>query len=505
MDSTVESIFLPLASDSMWSNPVEQWGLGSDNGFTRFRRALQATTSTGLWEQALQEQVEQNQRLKPINFSSSLIPSPLIFRHSIDSSGAIINDFNALAETDSDGLAAPVATDITDSLTSSKNPNVTSEEETATTTPLPTAVDRIVGNPDVPYYFDPEYFVANPDRIFMTYRDAANKIWLTKIDPNTGTPLSSGKGIFLGTTVSEVQGPEFGLDAGGLAVYYTGLDQNGFEQVFKTPLDGSFAPETEQLTFDLQDNTKVVPSKNAKDPEVSISYYSRNAQGWTTFVVAKESDADNTVRVPLNFGDGGNEPHQWVPGRSAILTSLKDQEGYYQVARFNPKTEQTMILTQDPANKADAKIYEAPEYDNRLLYAVKQDTSEVLFYLFNESTVTFDPLTTLTVPTELGSAEELYLDSVEVFSIKGQTYVAAAVGLRENTVGPRDSVLVEELWIMSLDQQQNPINLKVNSDGVDSFFDPEVIIPDSAGDKVLISYWTAGFPNELHTVEITFP
>lgn len=368
---------------------------------------------------------------------------------------------------------------------------------------FPSVVDRIVGKSNVPYYFDPEYFVVNSERILMTYRDEINRIWLTKIDPLTGAPTSPGKGVFLGTTVPEVQGPEFGFDSGGLAVYYTSLDQNGLEQVFKTPLDGNFVPE--QLTFDLEDNTKVVPTQNFADPEVRVSYFSRDAKGMTRFVAAKENSADDTVRVPLNFGDGGNEPYQWIPERSAILTSLKDQDGFYQVARFDVETERTLILTNDSSNKADAKIYEAPEYDSRLLYAVIQDTSEIAFYLFNEMTGNFDSLTTLTVPTELGLPEEIYLDSVEAFSLQGQTYVVAAIGLQENVVGPRDAILAEELWIMSLDQQQDPINLQINSEGVDPFFDPEVIIPNPSLNKALISYWTSGFPNELHTVEITFP
>jgi len=366
---------------------------------------------------------------------------------------------------------------------------------------LPTAVDRIVGSPEVKYYFDPEYFVVNPDRILMTYQDAINRIWLTKIDPITGTP--QGRGRFLGRTVPEVQGPEFGLDANGLAVYYTNVDENGFEQVFKTPLDGNFAPE--QLTFDLQDNTKVVPTQNILEPQVRLSYYSRNEQGATQFVAAKESSADETVRIPINFGDGGNEPYQWVPGQPALLPSLIDQNGFYQIARFDVETGQTFILTNDPSNKADAKIDDAPEFETRLLYAVVQDTSEVAFYLFNDETRVFDDLTRLSIPTDLGSAEELYLDSVEAFNIQGRTYVAAAVGLRENTIGPRDAVIVEELWLISLDQEQDPVNLKINAEGIDPFFDPEVIIPDPNGDRALISYWTLGFPNELHTVEVIFP
>jgi len=380
--------------------------------------------------------------------------------------------------------------------------NVLQEVVIANTESL-TVIDRIVGDP-LTLYSDPEYLVVDPDNVYMTYRSQGSQAWFTRIDPMTGAPISSlGKGIFMGQTLpaSQVQGPEFGVDAGGAAVFYTGLDEQGQEQAFKTPLDGNFI--TEQLTFEGSYNARILPTQNVQEPEVSISYYHETEQGIVRFATAKESNADERTFIPINYGDGGNEMPQWVPDRLAILTSLRDEDGFYQVARFDVETQKTNILTTSPINKADSNIFEAPEFDSRLLYAVSQDAPEVLFYVWNEATKTFDDLTTLTVPTDLGAPEEIYLDSVEAFGIQGRTYVAMGVGLKDNTVGDQDAVLAEELWLMSLDQENDPISLKISPDEVDPFFDPEVII--SEGNKALISYWTFGYPNELHTVEVTFP
>jgi hypothetical protein len=416
------------------------------------------------------------------------------------------------AKTDEDDLVVPVTINTANTVdpTIYWNSNVAQREIAATTTSSPTIVDRIVGKPNVPFYYDPEYHVVDSQLIYMTYRDERNSVWVTAVDPLTGTPTSLGKGAFLGTTTTKfnANGPEFGLDAGGLSVFYTGLDSSGNPQIFKTDLDGDGTFVPQQLTFQGR-NSRVIPSKNALDPEVRITYSSINSKGIETIVAAKENSADVKVNVPYSPGDGATEPKQWVPEKAAILTSLKDKNGFYQIARFDVETGKTALLTfKEAFNKAYGKIYEAPEHDQSLLYAIRQDTSQIVVYLFNATTKVFNSLTTLTVPTQLGSPQDIFVDSIEAFSIQGKTYFAVSVGLRANISRPES----EELWIMSLDQQQNPLNIKINSDQLDPgesvpdpFLDPEVVIPDPSGNRALVPYWTHGYPNELHTVEVTFP
>jgi len=166
-------------------------------------------------------------------------------------------------------------------------------------------------------YFDGE-ILQNPPR--MTFMDAVDgAVWVARLDPATGDFVTAnGRDILVSSTSTSLtqsgNGPEWGVDAAGAAVYFT-RPSTGVAQIWRAPLaEGSMAATP--LTSGTLPRLSPLPRNEPGAASTPVVYLQGD---YATGDVALQDSADPTRETVLDAVDKGVSGPRFIPGSPDVV------------------------------------------------------------------------------------------------------------------------------------------------------------------------------------------
>jgi acetyl esterase/lipase len=242
-------------------------------------------------------------------------------------------------------------------------------------------VDENIGSAGVAYR-DPEFLQSGG---LVTFADQRGDVWVGAMDLRTGGFLKAngGRDHRLDGPISKwsryCNGPEWGLDANGPAVFYIKDNAQGTGQLWRAapPWD---APRLTQLTRDTDIHNWICePSVDAKRPTTRVILYrgggpkGGNVSAWID-VDAPARPHAFTERATLARFSIDTPFITWAPRLRA------GDRGATQVSMLDTDTGKARVVTADDGAKYDPWLWHAPEYGGELLLCVNLDERALAIY-----------------------------------------------------------------------------------------------------------------------------
>ncbi len=354
----------------------------------------------------------------------------------------------------------------------------------ATATP-PVRVIPVNNNAEA--MLDPEV-LSGPN--MLTFQEGDREAWLASIDPETGlfnAPFGYEHLITEdGTPLAESNnGPEFGLDAAGWAVFL-GLGAGQEKRIWRATLAGDTFTRTPITRADAPSGGMIV-SRDTATPTTNLVYLRGTSPLAEMYWTNEASGLDEQYVAPWIKGDIWA---WWMPGNTDLLFNRYDRNGYLQVALLDTATGDSRNITSDAADKELTIAWRAPEVGYDTLIAAVVD--ETLLRIYRETAPdTWTPLYDLPVPA---ASNYPAFGSPEPFVYRERTFFCF------NT-GPFDGVTPTpgEIWLMEMNPDaQARIELRVD-DGAPNISrgDPEFYL---GANDVYVFYNTSTEAKGRHVV-----
>lgn len=281
-------------------------------------------------------------------------------------------------------------------------------------------------------YIDPEFL---PEYSRMVFQEAGTRnVYVSLINPDTGTLLSAdGKDLLVDTNIATLgatgltfNGPEWGLDSAGPAIFYEKTGGNGLVQVWRAQGVLTGPVQVQQFTSNAAGATSKLVRKDATRPTTKLVHrQASSATGAGPLLWVDESDASQTFTVP-GFVSTSYQV-AWIPGTEDFVYVRFTSQTATELARYNTATRTSTVLTSEPGVKKNPAAFYAPELGGELVLSCVLDSTDLVFFRFNGSAWT--RWTSFTVP----DVARPYLYSPEIFQVGGMTWFAV---LMQNVNAP---------------------------------------------------------------------
>jgi len=347
-------------------------------------------------------------------------------------------------------------------------------------------VDEDIGSASVEYR-DPEFLQSGG---FVTFADQKGDVWVGAMDLQTGrfVKANGGRDHRLDGPISKwsryCNGPEWGLDASGPAIFYIKDNSQDTGQLWRAapPWD---EPQVTQLTRDtVIHNWICEPSVSSKLTTTRVIIYrgggpkGGNVSAWLDEDVPTQPHAFTDRAYLARFSI--DTPHiTWSPRLRAGDRSTT------QVSLLDTDTGKTRIITADDGAKYDPWLWHAPEFDGELLLCVNFDERALAIYrdTQRDGTTPWSRIAEIGLPAE---APHLQLKSCEPVNggrgAFGRSWFTAQAG--------DDKDKDTSIWLLGFDLSGTH-SVRRLDDGAASKttarrLDPETLV----GDHELFVYYT---------------
>lgn len=344
--------------------------------------------------------------------------------------------------------------------------------------------DVQLGSSAVPY-LDPEFLQEGALALFA---DQRGEIWAAEIDKRTGLFRNNdGKQFRIDGGLSQwsrySNGPEWGLDAIGPAIFYLKDNEQGAGQLWRAepPWD---RPRLTQLTTDREIHNWIAGAAvNSAAPSTRVIIYrgrpgaSANVNAW---IDEDKPNEPATFANPMIVA-------RWAYN-SGLITfahrALPDQAQPSQVQLVDTFAGTTRTITADAGNKIDPWLWQAPEFGGEWLLAVNIDGRALGIYRdTHHDGSAWERIATITLPAD---APHPALKSVEPVNggrgAFGRSYFTVQAGV--------DTEADTSIWLFGFDPAGDHLVRRLD-DGVLTGkparrLDPESLI----GERELFVYYT---------------
>jgi len=367
--------------------------------------------------------------------------------------------------------------------------------------PAPTdgfAVDDVrVGAPAVGY-FDPEFLSEIDRMVFQTVADGVQQVWVAELNPNTGLLVSAdGKDLLVDTDVAMIgpqfdttNGPEWGFDREGAAVFYSKRDTNGVMQCWRATNLVAGGVKTAPLTNlkgpDGEGAIMVIARKDASRPTTQFIYRYIPAPRFRKGGPARWADetAPDAVNDFPQFNGAAAAP-SWIEGSEDFVYAMIVGQGNSELARLHTATGTATVLTSHPGAKYNLHAFKAPELNGELLVGCVVDRTR--FPVFRSDGNRLVSWADLAPP----DPEHPYMNSPEIFHTGGVTYLAAQMSSSSpGTLGVLPQDVDCAMWVLGLGTDASQRIARRVDDGAVSGakayrFEPEVYV---GGNEAFVYY-----------------
>jgi acetyl esterase/lipase len=247
--------------------------------------------------------------------------------------------------------------------------------------PVPLPLDENIGSASVAY-LDPEFLQRGG---LVTFADQNGDVWVGEMDLQTGrfVKTNGGRDHRLDGPISKwsrySNGPEWGLDANGPAIFYVKDNAQGAGQLWRVqpPWD---KPQITPLTSDTDIHNWICePSVCAQLPTTRVIIYrgggpkGGNISAWLDDDAPAQPHAFSERAYLARFSI--DTPFiTWSPRLRAGDRSTT------QVSLLDTDTGKARVITADDGAKYDPWLWHAPEFDGELLLCVNLDEHALAIY-----------------------------------------------------------------------------------------------------------------------------
>lgn len=321
---------------------------------------------------------------------------------------------------------------------------------------------------------DPEI---HQDEALMVYQDVRGAIILEQLDPKTGLADESKARVQLDTGAANLRqtfnGPEFGIDARGWAVFYTKGIGNDL-QIWRAQLMHG-KPSAEPVFRDGLRRQSVLASKNTNAPSTRLIYVKGDLHDGV-FHWVDTAAPERETRIVRTLGV---DSPRWIDGTLSFVFVEAEGPDKGQIKMHDTATGRTTVISSDAGVKSFAYGWKAPEFGNEILVVALVDQAAIGIWR-QTSADKWTRIQTITPPSEsrykvFGSPEPLVCD--------GRSYISAVIKSEGGTMRFRDS----EVWLFGVDSANaKPYASRVDAgDGEQMRSDPETL---TVGGTVHIYY-----------------
>jgi hypothetical protein len=328
---------------------------------------------------------------------------------------------------------------------------------------------------------DPE-ILPGGDWLTYTSREGGEwAVWAARLDPATGLfVVEGGKDVLVDTgatrPIETFNGPEFGTDASGWALYYTKPDTSGIAQIWRATIDASGAAVANPLTSGPRHQTQLV----TRDPAAASTHVAAIQGTWESGTAVWFDTANPNEVQALETIEPGVIPLRWVDGSQTMVRSIRTGAQRGQIALLDTATGMEMLITSDAGDKTDPYGWFAPEHNGALLVLAVVDNEAIAVYR-DLGGAHWERIATLRPPQE---SRFDFVASAEPFVVNGRSYMSLIV---KSATSNRQAHEDSEVWLLGLGDDAAPgYQERCDSGEVGvARSDPEVYIGD---DHVYVFY-----------------
>ena len=329
-------------------------------------------------------------------------------------------------------------------------------------------------------YSDPEFHSGTSRVVFQNSSAGVPRVWIGEINPATGAFVSAnGQDLLVDTAVATLgptaqtnNGPEWGEDSGGVAVFYSKPDGSGLPQVFRATNLTAGAVTVNQMTSVTGPTwaTNATVRQDASLPTTKFFYrYAAGPSG-----TGPSRWADETAPTLANTLPGLNTAAfapSWIPGIEELVYSRFTGPTTSELYRYSTTSLTGSLVTNEPAvAKQNIVAFNAPEFNNELCYACVVDVSALAIYRNLGSGYT--RVATLTA----GNPALPYMYSPEIFQAGGVTYFAVVMQNSANYLTATEGAI----YVLGLGADAgNRLVRRIDSGTAANRFEPEVLVGSS--------------------------
>ena len=233
-------------------------------------------------------------------------------------------------------------------------------------------------------------------------------IWTGALDLETGLFVSAtGADAFVDVASSLVvarNGPEYGWDADGVAIFYNRSVLRGAERIWRATPDSTGSFDAVPISPPGLDRVNQLPSQWSDAPSTWV-VYARESLLQPPGTIASADEAAPNVELDVTPVVPGFAGFRWLRGSSLYTVTEAEGPNAGQVVLVDAATGLERVVTNDPGIKFDPYPWRAPEFSDRICVAAVVDDSDIAVYLDNGGTF-FQRISTLAPPaeTQLGVA-----------------------------------------------------------------------------------------------------
>ena len=328
-------------------------------------------------------------------------------------------------------------------------------------------------SPENVSYIDPEILSPIHKIAFQT---AAGNVWLADLDTLTGFFKSSnGLDVLVDQNVTPLlqsfNGPEFGVDQDGWAMFYT--KSNGTTpQIWRATVQGNQVNTTPLTTGSIA-RLSTLATKAPESPSIRL-LYSKGPSLDNGFIGYLDENSPDSEVILDSLDDGV----RWINGTRSFAYVKQTGLNAGQVAIYDTDTQSEVVITND----ADVKTYSygwfAPEYNDYLVLCIVNDS--LLGIYKNNGGAFWERILTMSPPAQ--ALPYRYFGSPEPFVAGGKSYISLVL----KVVATTSSYVNAETWVLGIESnEEERLMLRCDDGTVARRTDPESYI----GEKEVFIYY----------------
>ncbi|MEM7516104.1 MAG: hypothetical protein AAF368_04155, partial [Planctomycetota bacterium] len=292
-------------------------------------------------------------------------------------------------------------------------------------------------------YIDHEIHPLQPEMVYQSN----GEVWVGALDLDTGLFVSpTGKDEFVDQASSlslSKNGPEYGLDSGGVSIFYNKASANGVELIWRATRQLSGTYSTQALTPANMSRVNQLVSQDLDSP-TTWGLYARQDPAAFPGVIAWLDETAPGMENDVTRVRPGFAGFRWVIGSSRLTSTESEGRGEGQILLGDASTGQIATVTNDPGIKFDPFGWYAPEFGGALAILAIQGSDIVVYRdTGNES---FKLHSRLPIPSSSGMS---YLQSPEPFVAGGRSYVSLT--LKDAPGSIYTAVNEAQIWIYGIE------------------------------------------------------
>jgi len=301
-------------------------------------------------------------------------------------------------------------------------------------------------------YIDPEIFNFGN---MLSFQSSNGDVWLANLDSLTGLFSSpTGLDILIDTgavpLLISINGPEFGLDSLGWAMFYT-KNNLGIPQMWKAVVNGTAVTKF-PLTSGSSSRLSTLATKSVSSESIRLLF--SKGQTLSTGVICWIDENNPANEIIVDSIDSGV---RWIDDSRKFVYTKQTGEFAGQLFLYDTETQSEERITNDSYTKTYSYGWFAPEYNEMILLTIINDT---LIGIYKDNGNPFwEKIVDIQVPPQ---SSYNYFGSPEPFVAGNKSYISLVI----KEIPTSSSYVNAEVWVIGIEPNINDRFMLRTDEGV---------------------------------------